>query len=517
MHRKHRAAEASLSAFWNAVGTGQPSIERARRAGEIDPDQARTIEWAHAAHVPHRPDSGFVVRLEADLLAGYARPAAPAATPTPVGGRPREVRRAAAPARRIRVGSRLRWVSAQLGAALLVVVTLAGIYLSLRDQPHQATLAPSPTASPSPNTDVPIARGGIGRTGEFPGHGPRQAPARRWAFVGETGSISAPAIVDGVIYVSSDGGTVYALDERTGQERWRFDGGTSIFNVPTVVDGTVFVGGKLGIAYALDANTGAERWRFQTNGLIRAVILPIDDLVIVASADGNVYALDRATGAERWRAATGDDLGALALGAGLAIAASDHGALHAIDLATHTERWHAGGPGSDGWIAAVAGTTVYATEHNVGLHAFDVATGAERWSYPSAAQRDAPSISGDTLVAQDQNGLLVALDAATGAERWKIAMGAPNHPPAIADGIVYAGAQNGGITAVDLTTGATLWRQPKPPVSAGPVIANGMLFVSSAGIVIAYGEPDGGTPVTVHARPATPSARAGSPTAVSDG
>src|SRR5690349_14986336 len=115
MIRKRRAYEAALSAYWNAVSRGEPANERARLAKSIVPDHARAIERAHAAHVRNRPDAAFAARLEADLLSAYARPATVAARPAPANSRPIDVRRTVAPAEQIRIGSRLRWMSAQLG------------------------------------------------------------------------------------------------------------------------------------------------------------------------------------------------------------------------------------------------------------------------------------------------------------------------------------------------------------------------------------------------------------------
>jgi outer membrane protein assembly factor BamB len=88
----------------------------------------------------------------------------------------------------------------------------------------------------------------------------------RWRF--QTGDTvwSSPAVANGVVYVGSFDGNLYALDAATGQERWRLrivedatpgeDSRDSesrewIFPSPAVVDGVVYIGSGDGYLYAI--------------------------------------------------------------------------------------------------------------------------------------------------------------------------------------------------------------------------------------------------------------------------
>lgn len=102
-------------------------------------------------------------------------------------------------------------------------------------------------------------RGNAARTGESPGPGPKGAPRLRWHFQTAEG-VSNPVVVDGVVYVGSTDGYLYAVNAMTGEERWRSSLGSSDV---AVMDGLVFVAGSDGNLFALDAGTGQERWRFQ--------------------------------------------------------------------------------------------------------------------------------------------------------------------------------------------------------------------------------------------------------------
>ena len=72
---------------------------------------------------------------------------------------------------------------------------------------------------------------------------------------------SAPAIANGVVYVGSDDGNLYALNATSGAKLWNYttSGGTSS---PAVAGSVVFVGGFDGNLYALSASTGNKLWNF---------------------------------------------------------------------------------------------------------------------------------------------------------------------------------------------------------------------------------------------------------------
>jgi polyvinyl alcohol dehydrogenase (cytochrome) len=87
--------------------------------------------------------------------------------------------------------------------------------------------------------------------------------------------VASPAVVDGVVYVGSWDGFLYALDAATGQQVWAtflgqtnipvcFSGPAGITSSAAVVDGVVYVGGGDQYFYAVDAATGAILWQVQT-------------------------------------------------------------------------------------------------------------------------------------------------------------------------------------------------------------------------------------------------------------
>jgi parallel beta-helix repeat protein len=114
---------------------------------------------------------------------------------------------------------------------------------------------------------------------------------------------SSPAIVDGVIYVATDG-NAYALDALTGAQIWESEP-VSSHSSPTVVDGVVYIGSTDHNVYALNASTGAKIWNYTTGDYIRSSPAVADGVVYIGSTDYNVYALNASTGAKIWNYKTG--------------------------------------------------------------------------------------------------------------------------------------------------------------------------------------------------------------------
>ncbi|MET8453488.1 serine/threonine-protein kinase [Streptomyces sp. NPDC005209] len=117
-----------------------------------------------------------------------------------------------------------------------------------------------------------------------------------WTLISSTASSSSPAVVDGTVYVGSSGRKVYALDAATGNPRWAHTTGGETGSSPAVVDGTVYIGSLDEKVYALDAATGTLRWAYTTGHMVSSSPTVVDGTLYIGSHDRKVYALDAATG-----------------------------------------------------------------------------------------------------------------------------------------------------------------------------------------------------------------------------
>jgi outer membrane protein assembly factor BamB/serine/threonine protein kinase len=75
---------------------------------------------------------------------------------------------------------------------------------------------------------------------------------RRWkSRISKGKFVSAPIVVAGTAYVGSGDGNLYAVDADTGKQRWRFRTGSPIYSTPAFADGVVYISSLNGVLYAV--------------------------------------------------------------------------------------------------------------------------------------------------------------------------------------------------------------------------------------------------------------------------
>jgi outer membrane protein assembly factor BamB len=126
-----------------------------------------------------------------------------------------------------------------------------------------------------------------------------------WTYPSEgyvEGIIGGLVISDGVIYFGAVGGAVTALDIDTQQVIWQYDTEDTLWATPCLYGDTLYVASYDENLYAIDINSGTEKWTepFQTNGPI--VTTPIYDngRIYIGSLDRSIYAVDAETGDAVW-------------------------------------------------------------------------------------------------------------------------------------------------------------------------------------------------------------------------
>ena len=191
--------------------------------------------------------------------------------------------------------------------------------------------AAKPTASTQRNPDQwPMFRGVPQLTGVANTTLPDQLDVR-WKYDTGEGVVSTAAIVDGLVYVPSDEGTLYALNLADGTLKWKYATGEIVESSPTVVESLVIFGDDLGIIHACDAKTGTLRWRYETGGRIVSSANSTDGRIIVGSYDGTLYCLQAADGKLIWKYETEDRVHASpALAAGHVMVGGCDGHLHVV-------------------------------------------------------------------------------------------------------------------------------------------------------------------------------------------
>ena len=275
-----------------------------------------------------------------------------------------------------------------------------------------------------------------------------------------------PAIsANGLVYIGSVDGKVYALDSKTGTQVWRFKTGDVIQSAPNNgPDGTLYIASRDGKLYALDGATGKRRWTFGARYPTFMQSSPAFDssgTVYIGNNSGEIYSLDGATGRTKWKFSVRDMAGTLAVGPDGTVYAgvgSRKGTVYAIDGATGRQKWASllgdrmlSSPaiGPDGTVYAGAMTASKAR-----LCALDGETGMKRWEFSTGPIMPHPAIASDGTVYVSGygqgGGKLYAIDGKTGRKKWAVSIGGGlGRSPAIgADGTIYIGSWEGKVYAI---------------------------------------------------------------------
>ncbi len=114
-----------------------------------------------------------------------------------------------------------------------------------------------------------------------------------WFFRESDGEfVTTPVVAWGRVYAASLSGSLFALDQDTGEEVWEFQAQDSFEASPSVVGDVLFAGDSGGRLYAIDAITGSRRWDVDLGSGITSTPVFAERLLYVTTRDGILYALE---------------------------------------------------------------------------------------------------------------------------------------------------------------------------------------------------------------------------------
>jgi outer membrane protein assembly factor BamB len=120
-----------------------------------------------------------------------------------------------------------------------------------------------------------------------------------WRTNTGAGVDGTPAVARGTVYVGSD--RFYALDARTGRIRWTAETG-GVSSSAAVADGVVYIGSADGIVFAFEADTGEQLWMASAGGNISSgqTAIVANGVVYIGTIEDVLFAFDAATGDQLW-------------------------------------------------------------------------------------------------------------------------------------------------------------------------------------------------------------------------
>ena len=342
-----------------------------------------------------------------------------------------------------------------------------------------ATTRPDWTATSVPGAEVTMFRGNAAHTGELPGPGITGRPYRAWRFESTGELYSSPAVANGLVYVGTKSGFIYALDAVTGEERWKVALGDYIVrSSPAIVDGSVYIGSGYSI-YSLDAMTGRQTWEAKTPFSGSSSPSVWNGSIYIASQSSSVYSFDATSGEQRWTFQTdGPIFSSPAISNEIVYVGTDSGKLLAMSAETGQVAWRFEAESAIYSSPAISDGLAFVTSRGGKVYAVELAGGRLRWSYDAGGDAS-PVVAGGVLYVASADGGLYALDAETGGDpKWLFPTGSPiTTSPVIADGVIYL-ASGSTLYAVDAVTGFEVWRYSAGyTIETSPVVVNGFVYI----------------------------------------
>jgi outer membrane protein assembly factor BamB len=272
------------------------------------------------------------------------------------------------------------------------------------------------------------------------------------------------AFDNGVLFVTTGFGSVYALNAKTGKQVWKTELDVPIVNAPVANGGRVFVSSEDNHFYALAENDGRKLWDHQgiteSAGILESTSAAVaGDYVIAPYTSGELYALGVADGRPAWnemltRSGTETALSELDDIAGrpvvdrdMVFAISHSGMMAAININTGERAWarDLGGIQTP-WAA---GDVVYVLTIDARLICLQRKDGKVRWIHqlPRFENEEdkaepmvwtGPVLVSDRLIVVSSNGRAYSISPYTGALMGKTEIPDGAYiPPVIANGTLY--------------------------------------------------------------------------------
>jgi outer membrane protein assembly factor BamB len=333
--------------------------------------------------------------------------------------------------------------------------------------------------------DWPLARGDAKATGVASEVLPEKLELL-WKFeAGKNGTFEATAvIVDGVVYVGSFDGNLYAIDLATGTKKWEFKTDLGFSAAAAVRDGKIIAGDADGKIYCLDLS-GKELWNFDAGGEINGGPNFYKDQVLIGSQNATLYWLNFADGKKVLEYKIGDQIRSLpTVVENRAFLAGCDGKLHVINLDNASAIAAVDIKSPTGCTPAVLGDRVFFGTEGATFLGVDWRKPEVVWEYPSARQqayRASAAATEEAIVIGGRDKQVVALDPKTGTEIWKYeARHRVDSSPVVSGNRVYFGCADGRLIALDMKTGEKVWEyEAGGQFNASPAIGNGRLVIGN--------------------------------------
>ena len=268
-----------------------------------------------------------------------------------------------------------------------------------------------------------------------------------WQFKMGGPITASPVVANGILYIGSADGKLYALNAKEWEIKWVFNAGSAIRYSAAIWGGRIYFSTRDNKFYALNAETGDVLWEFKSKGWMDSPPVVFNRTVYTGAFPTRIYMLDAITGklkSERQRMVT--------------INGVEYGCANAefrpVIPQYNANLWRRYTAGSESFPITANGI-VYIGARNGKIHAIDIASKTEVWSYQVGGPVNAaPAISEGILYAASTDGSIYAFANAT--ESPPIAAGTREHGIVTRDDAPVYAEKNGTSPLYRLNDGTNL-------------------------------------------------------------
>ncbi len=308
--------------------------------------------------------------------------------------------------------------------------------------------------------------------------------------------VGDPVIYEGKIYFGTRdlNGTVFCLDELTGEAIWTFNPpGSIVFEDCAAVDyGTVFIPSMPSFfddnLYALDADDGSLKWSVRLEGQIRRPLVHNKKLYVATPFEFNkglLYCLDVEDGSTIWKCNLDcTTFCPPCLSNGRVYVGDEGGILYCIDADTGTKLWKYYTNDEIFNSPTAYDGKIYFGNDGGNIYCINAKTKYCIWKFETGDKIVcSPTIAYNRVYVTSKDGKLYCLDAETGQHLWDFTAGMVSWAdPTVADGKVYVCSYDKNIYCLNAMSGDLIWMYTIDGydyINSDPVIANGKMIVCS--------------------------------------
>ncbi|NUM34674.1 MAG: PQQ-binding-like beta-propeller repeat protein [Candidatus Brocadiae bacterium] len=321
-----------------------------------------------------------------------------------------------------------------------------------------------------------------------------------WKFPTKDEVKSSPVINQGMLFIGSNDGRLYALKTKDGQKIWDFSVEGRIEAAPFLLEDKVYFGSSEGKVYAMYAQTGKLLWSYETQGKILAsansFVKESNSYILAGSYDNFLYSIHAISGELLWKYETESYVNGSAV-----LWEKDKAVLGGCDAHLHILSLQEGKPTGKiklaahiGASPAVEGNVAFVGHYAGGFACIDLVEQKILWEYKSSGSKSAflssPAIAQDRVLVCSRDGFCYCFHKKTGEKIWAFrTKGEIDSSPVVWENRVVFGSGDGRLYIVSLEKGNLIESHEIGfSIASSPAIAEGKIFIGcDDGYVYAFG------------------------------